>query len=529
MILKAEQLQSRERNILYILSVFFVLSLFHNLHVHPLMMEEPRRALIALEMIFRDNFIVPTEMGEYYYKKPPIYNWLLIAAYQAFGVTEFAVRFWSALSLISMGLMILEMGRQHVSLRFGWYAALLFVCSADLYLYFSWLGEIDVFYSFITLAAFFAFFHFLEKEKIFLAFFLPYGLYAIGALTKGFPSLVFMGLTTLAWLMYKRRLMLLFSWQHIVSGVAFVGILVLYFWTYSQYNDLENYFLAMWSQSSERTPIEYDIVAVLRKLVSFPLLIAKDIMPATLLLPFVFHKRSRQNLFKNPFVAFCLVIWLANIWIYWISPGTRSRYLYMLHPPLISVLVYAFLLTKSEFDVYRRVLRVVIYLLGAVCVIALGYIVIIQPLSLPLSSFVVLVILMVVSIGLFIYFITFPKTQKMVVLLAFMVVARFAVNSIILPQRATDSVWAHYKESALRIADRTKGKPLYVLSGVTYDNMVLEVVFYLERARGQVLTVAKDVKPGKYYIIDAEVLPKEDITPIDRFEKEGRTYYLVQF
>ena len=52
--------------------ILLIVSLFINLGMQPLYLEEPRRAIIALEMIFNKNFIVPTELGEFYYNKPPL-------------------------------------------------------------------------------------------------------------------------------------------------------------------------------------------------------------------------------------------------------------------------------------------------------------------------------------------------------------------------------------------------------------------------------------------------------------------------
>lgn len=51
-------------------------------------MEEPRRGLITLEMMYNENPIVPTQMGEYYYKKPPGFNWAMMIFYKILGSTN---------------------------------------------------------------------------------------------------------------------------------------------------------------------------------------------------------------------------------------------------------------------------------------------------------------------------------------------------------------------------------------------------------------------------------------------------------
>ena len=48
---------------------------FINLGLLPLFADEPTRANVALEMILSGNYSVPTIGGEYYYNKPPVYNY----------------------------------------------------------------------------------------------------------------------------------------------------------------------------------------------------------------------------------------------------------------------------------------------------------------------------------------------------------------------------------------------------------------------------------------------------------------------
>ena len=56
-------------------------------------MEEPRRALIALEMLYSGDYLTPTIMGELYFAKPPLFNWIIIVSAKLFGsFSEMAVR-----------------------------------------------------------------------------------------------------------------------------------------------------------------------------------------------------------------------------------------------------------------------------------------------------------------------------------------------------------------------------------------------------------------------------------------------------
>jgi len=70
--------------------------------------DEPRNAGCAAEMMQRGDWVVPIFNGELRYQKPVMLYWLMMAAYQIFGINEWSARFWSAL-----------MGVGSVALTFG--------------------------------------------------------------------------------------------------------------------------------------------------------------------------------------------------------------------------------------------------------------------------------------------------------------------------------------------------------------------------------------------------------------------------
>ncbi len=59
--------------------------------------DEPRYAQVAREMFERGDWITPTLGGFHWFEKPALLYWLQIAAYNVFGVSEFAARLGSAL------------------------------------------------------------------------------------------------------------------------------------------------------------------------------------------------------------------------------------------------------------------------------------------------------------------------------------------------------------------------------------------------------------------------------------------------
>lgn len=68
--------------------------------------DEPRYAQTAREMMQRGDWVLPTFNGEPRFAKPVLFYWLLIGAYQLFGVNEFAARFWSGTAAVAIALLL---------------------------------------------------------------------------------------------------------------------------------------------------------------------------------------------------------------------------------------------------------------------------------------------------------------------------------------------------------------------------------------------------------------------------------------
>ena len=54
-------------------------ALLINIGVLPFIDDEAIRALVSMEMIFSGDYITPTIAGELYFKKPPVFNWLVVS------------------------------------------------------------------------------------------------------------------------------------------------------------------------------------------------------------------------------------------------------------------------------------------------------------------------------------------------------------------------------------------------------------------------------------------------------------------
>ncbi len=74
--------------------------------------DEPRNAGCALEMMQRGDVVVPMFNDELRHQKPVLLYWLIISAYNLFGVNEFAARFWSALLAVGTVCSTYAIGRR---------------------------------------------------------------------------------------------------------------------------------------------------------------------------------------------------------------------------------------------------------------------------------------------------------------------------------------------------------------------------------------------------------------------------------
>lgn len=321
------------------------------LDVIELRAEEPRRAVVAMEMYLSGDYIRPTLLGESYYNKPPLYSWVLGASYFVTGTfNEFAVRLPGVLSFLLTGLCIFLFAKRYLNREVALWAAFGYLsCFALLFYATVNAGEIDLFYSWVTMLQVFAIFHFSEKEKWWQLFLFSYALAAVGLLTKGLPSLLFQGITLLVWFIVQKRFWKLFSLQHIAGLVVFLVLVGGYFYLYDQRDDLAGYLTKLVDESSEHSFVEATGGQAIVSLVRFPLLVLLHVFPLGIGLLLLIKKNYRQKLKENPLLRFSWMFIAANIILYWIMPKFIGRYLYMFIP--FFMFISAFLLTdflKSE-------------------------------------------------------------------------------------------------------------------------------------------------------------------------------------
>jgi 4-amino-4-deoxy-L-arabinose transferase-like glycosyltransferase len=501
---EASSLGKAEKRLLWLATILVLASLFINLGIQPVYLEEPRRAMVAMEMEENGNFIVPTQLGEYYYAKPPLFNWVIWASAKALGgYSGYALRLPTALSLIAMSLLLFALGRRYVNLAFGWYAALLFPTSIGLYFYFSLLGEIDLFYSMLTLGGFAAVFHYQQQGQYWRLFAVAYALAALGTLTKGFPSVVFLALSLLPWLWQVGELKRLFSWQHLLGILVFAGIVGGYALAYHRYNDIGSYLGYMLEESGGRTAAKNGGWELVKHFLVFPLEMAKDLPPGLLLLVFALRQDVRRLLARNPYLLFAALVFLSNYLPYWLSPGARQRYIYMLYPLVLMIGLYAYQHRQEVAAWRQRVFGVLAgVLIGGLALGCLALLFIpslsFLPYRLPLSllSFAVLA-------GVFWRHLQRPQLALVLLIIA-TAVGRLVFDLAVLPQRAREGGAYQDLRTAEQVAAIVGAAPFYLYAD---GRISFSTIFHLNRLRGQTLRRSREMVPGAYYLFRERELP----------------------
>jgi len=211
---------------------------------------------------------------------------------------------------------------------------------------------------------------------------------------------------------------------------------------------------------------------------------------------------------NNEFLKFVTITFLANIWVYWLSPETRPRYLLMLYPLVFIVWAHAFYTYRAELPKRDRVVKHTFLGLAALVTLALP-----AALFFSLETFVshlpLKVVVVFVASGFFTWLIYRLQKEYIFPFIGFLLVIRLAFSWFVLPHRLHHGESNYYRRAAIEIGKITDGKPLYFyqykpeLSNIPFHD---RLIFYMERTRMQkVKFVATDAMPGYYFTFDRDI------------------------
>jgi 4-amino-4-deoxy-L-arabinose transferase-like glycosyltransferase len=476
-------------------------ALFMNLGLMPLISDEPTRGIVSLEMMLSGNYITPTINGEFYYNKPPLFNWILTAFMQLSGrQDEFILRLPTIISLLLMGLVIFLLSRKTLGKNLAILTSLMWITSTRILFWDSFQGLIDITYALVTLSSFTLLYHYSQKKRWMLMFITTYLLAAAGYLMKGLPSIAFQGISLLVWLIYEKNFRKLFSWQHLAGISTFVLITGAYYFAYLQSNSLNDVFATLFDQSNRINNKEGSLLSWAVHLLSFPLEMIYEFAPWTLLLLLLLNKKIRLATFDNKLTRFCLILFASNIIIYWVSADMRPRYLFMLFPLLYIMLMKAYAISFKMPSILISIVNVTLQILAfAGAFSLLIYLFWDETNRLP-GVWVVIPLIFMVSITAALLTIKY-RELRLWLLIIVMLGIRIGFNACNLPARYKSYPDASYRAGEILAGKMAKGTKTYILGDTPFNH---DASFYISRESGQIITRTTEISNNQAFYITNE-------------------------
>ncbi|MBE9492267.1 MAG: glycosyltransferase family 39 protein [Bacteroidetes bacterium] len=516
--------------ILYTIAILLLFpALLINLGINPVYLasDEAIRALVSLEMIISDDYITPTLQGEIYLKKPPLFNWIIIVFFKIFGnYDELALRLPTILSCLIFGLIIVLFLKKYLGKEGGLIVALIVLTSGRILFWDSFLGLIDITFSVVIFLNFMVIYHFFRKGSYLWLFLLSYLLTAVAFMFKGLPAIVFQGITLLVLFISEKKFLKLISFKHVLGILLFFILTGFYYVVYLNANQdtFHNIIYVLFEQSTRRTGLRFGILRTIEHIFIFPFEVWYHFAPWTILIVFLFRKKCLSQIFSNPFIKYNALIFIFNIIVYWISPEVFPRYLFMFLPLLYTVLYYLMKsASKPTGFIIVSYFFFSIMLIAAAGSVVLNFINTFDDINLRLLKSLFLLL----CFSFLIYLYLKIKSQRMVIIVIFLLVSRIAFDWFILPTRA--KTVQEFKDQALYVAELTKGEKLYVYKNTVYQH---GSSFYISAGRNNILRIKHDnFDKDAYYIVYPYMLEGREYINYYDFEIEWnrRKIKLVRF
>ena len=479
-------------------------ALLINLGIIAFIDDEGIRSLVALEMKLSGNYITPTLLGQFYYNKPPLYNWILLAFFELTGViNEWSARIPTVVFLLAYASTIFYFYKKHFDTKFAFIMAFIIITCGRIFFYDSMLGLIDICYSWIIFSMMMVIYHRYRKKQFTRLFVFAYLLGAIAFLLKGLPTFVFLGLTLLALFVWKKEYSKLWSLDHFKGMFVFLVIVGGYYAVYLQFNSLEDLFPKMVKQSTRRTFVEYSWIPTIKNLFTFHFEQVYHFLPWSALVIYIFQKDALSKILKNDFLTFCVLAFAVNIPLYWSSVEVYPRYLLMFPPLIYGPLLFLHFENKS----WNR--TAFNWLMAIAMILTLGLIAYIPFFEkTPVVDFIYIKWVFLFGLmGTATFFFFKWKSERLLLFIVFLLGIRLAFNWFVLPERLISDKGSEMRSLSIQLGEMTKDKDLSTVRGVEVEKAN---AFYITNARQKIIsskgkeaTFQKNVS----YIIDPQHLP----------------------
>lgn len=501
---------------------------FINLGLLPYIEDESIRSLVALEMKYSGNYLVPTLNGNFYYSKPPLYNWYLLVIYQLLGEhSAWAGRVGTLLCLTGFIYTIYKVNKAHFKdIKYPIFIALFYLTCGRIIFWDSFLALIDIGFSWVVYGLFISVYYFGKRDKYWAMYMSCYVLGSIAYLLKGLPAFLFIGGTLLAYHWVRKDWKKLWSPAHIVSIIAMLFIVGAYYFYYGEHNESTAVIPGLVDQSTQRTVLRHGVLKMLLHIITYPFENIYHFLPWSVIGVLFLRKDIWQVIKAKEYIHYISVCFLINISVYWVSPAVFPRYILMLIPLIYTVLVY--LLSKEteswRLDWLKKGYQLIMLAAPVVIIslIAIEDVRAVEDWAIKIAALLAGGIILGI-----LYFRDIVNRPLQLVMLVLLI--RIAFDWFILPSRYQRDNAVYPKERAIAIGQEYKGKDLmlYCTSKLDYTSS-----FYLARERGEITYRNHYPQEGDRYMIadTSRLLLPRNYEVIDTFRnrEDWKLLYILE-
>ena len=511
-----------------ILIIVLMGALFQNLGKLPLIDDEGLRGLVALDMKYQGDLVTPTTAGEYYFNKPPLYNWIILFFFNLFGsASEFVLRLPMVLSLLGFSATVFFYLKRYYRKETALLTALFFLTSGRVLFYESLHGLIDITFSWVIFLQIICLYEFFRRRKYREMFLLSYLLAAVGFMLKGMPVIPFQGITLLVILIMNKSIKTFFNRWHFTGIGLFLIVAGSYFYAYYLKNPqmLDDFLRTLFLQSSSRTLFANSISEVSGHLLAFPFEIIFHFLPWSLLAIILLNRPVRRSIYQDQRMRFFLLAFFFNILVYWLSPTFYPRYILMLIPLGLAPLVDQF--ARQEYKFIEKFSSWFLWVISGIVILAIPVVMVFNFLEdfQDVSGLLIKTIAIVIVITYLMYRFFNEPVLKVYIIVMVMLVGRIGYNSIVTIERNQSEENIVVQESR-KIVEISEDQPLYSFFDPEVDTKnyhgrikhTYTSQFYLQRFKNDLVPVKTEFETDGFYLFSQKHLEYLDVDSYAKYK-----------
>jgi 4-amino-4-deoxy-L-arabinose transferase-like glycosyltransferase len=314
---------------------------------------EPRRMLLAKDMVRNGHWLVPYLSGKPYILKPPLLPWLISAGYLLIGNPSlWAARAPVALAGLINVVVTFFFAKRLFNQRVGFLAALILATSL-FYIRRTRMAEEDIVLALfvnLSLFTFFLAYYYQAGKKYYLMFYL---FLSLACLSKGPPGLSFPALTIGLYLFLRKDLRSIGKME-LLPGILIFGALVVSWYIYAFHqggaSEAHKFIMSdIWYKFFPREPS--------RPFYQYLVQLFAHFFPWSVFLPalaiYIGTKKEKRERERSLFLVCCV---LPNLIFFSLAGAKRNEYILPLYPALaiLTAQVWDRILVNGKYPLLKK-------------------------------------------------------------------------------------------------------------------------------------------------------------------------------